>query len=209
MFTGIITNLGLVEDLQKNHNQDLLVKILTKNNINRKLEIGCSIACDGICLTLINKEVKSQNIILSFEASKETQEKTTLKNWKIKQLINLEFAARFGDEIGGHIVLGHVDDLAKITKITKLDGSNIFTFECCNKNLMEFIAPKCSVTINGASLTVNNVFLDKNSFDINIISHTFENTNFKEFQINNLVNFEIDVISRYIKGAEKFKMHNS
>ena len=195
MFTGIITNLGKVESLTQNENSDILLKISTKNNIERNLDIGCSIACNGICLTLLTKEISGENITFSFEASNETKEKTTLGTWQQDQLINLEFAARFGDEIGGHMVLGHVDGLAKITNIEKINDSWCFSF-APPTDLMKFIAPKCSVTINGTSLTANEV--NKDIFQINIISHTFENTNFQNLKINDFVNLEIDVIARYI-----------
>jgi riboflavin synthase len=195
MFTGIITNLGTVESLSCNSKKDLLLKISTvKNLVKRKFEIGCSIAVNGICLTLIEKKILGQKIIFSFQASKETCEKTTLESWKINQKTNLEFALRVGDELGGHMVLGHVDATAKISSIRKIKDSHQFIFEA-PKNLMKFISEKGSVTLNGVSLTVNEV--KKNSFNVNIIPHTLKNTSFENAKIKDLVNLEIDAMARY------------
>jgi len=191
MFTGIITHLGKVSELKKNPKKDLLLKISVVEKINRKLVIGCSIACNGICLTLIEQK-KS---LLSFQASRETCEKTTLENWKIGEEINLEFALRAGDELGGHMVLGHVDGAAKILAIQQIKDSKKFTFST-KKELMKFIAEKGSVTLNGASLTVNKV--EKNSFSVNLIPHTIANTAFKNAAVNDFINLEIDVIARYV-----------
>ncbi len=191
MFTGIITHLGKISELKKNPKKDLLLKISVVGKINRKLAIGCSIACNGICLTLIEQK-KS---LLSFQASRETCEKTTLENWKIGEEINLEFALRAGDELGGHMVLGHVDGTAKILAIQPIKDSKKFTFST-KKELMKFIAEKGSVTLNGASLTVNEV--EKNSFSVNLIPHTIANTAFKDAAVNDFINLEIDVIARYV-----------
>ena len=191
MFTGIITHLGKISELKKNPKKDLLLKISVVGKINRKLVIGCSIACNGICLTLIEQK-KS---LLSFQASRETCEKTTLENWKIGEEINLEFALRAGDELGGHMVLGHVDGTAKILAIQPIKDSKKFTFST-KKELIKFIAEKGSVTLNGASLTVNEV--EKNSFSVNLIPHTIANTAFKDSAVNDFINLEIDVIARYV-----------
>ncbi len=196
MFTGIITHIGKVESVQTNKEKDLLLEIsLQENQIERSLDIGCSIACNGICLTLVNKDKSDQKITLSFQASKETCNKTTLESWKINDAINLEFALRAGDELGGHIVSGHVDSIGKIIAINNIDESHQFIFEA-DQSLMKFIVDKGSITINGVSLTVNKA--DKNQFSINIIPHTFENTNFKNLEIGNIVNLEIDTIARYL-----------
>jgi len=196
MFTGIITNIGCVEEIKTSNKKDLLIKISTdKNKVKRKLEIGYSIACNGICLTLIKKEISKEKVIFSFEASKETQDKTTIKNWKAAQEINLEFALRVGDELGGHMVLGHVDDYTKIIAINKIRDSYKFTFQN-KKNLSRFISPKCSITIDGTSLTVNEV--DAKKFSVNIISHTLQNTCFDNYKVGNLVNIEFDLIARYL-----------
>lgn len=191
MFTGIITHQGQVVELKQNAKRDLLLKISVAQKITRKLAIGCSIACNGICLTLIEQKKNT----LSFQASKETCAKTSLEKWKIGQIINLEFALRAGDELGGHLVLGHVDGVAKIKKIEAVKTSKKFTFEA-PKDLMKFIASKGSVTLDGVSLTVNEV--KKNLFSVNLIPHTIANTAFRNATLNDSINLEIDVIARYI-----------
>lgn len=191
MFTGIITNLGVVEELTPDAKKDFLLKISTPKKILRKPKIGCSIAVNGICLTLIS----CAKNIFSFQASEETCKKTTLKNWMTKQLVNLEFALKVGDEFGGHMVLGHVDAVVKIIAIKQIKNSHKFIF-AAEKKLMKFIAEKGSVTLDGVSLTVNEV--KKNSFSANIIPHTFANTNFKNLKIADSVNLEIDVVARYL-----------
>jgi riboflavin synthase len=201
MFTGIITHFGEVHSLNIKKSRDLLLKISTnKREVKRTLEIGCSIACNGICLTLIKKEIIGKKIIFSFEASKETCNKTTLKNWNIGQKINLEFALRMGDEFGGHMVLGHVDSICEIVKIEPIKNSHKFTF-LAPKNLLKFISPKCSTTLDGISLTVNDV--TKNHFSVNVISHTINNTNLDNSKVGDFVNLEIDVIARYISQLIK------
>lgn len=197
MFTGIITNLGKVEKLEINSKKDALIVIsCAKKNLKRKLEIGCSIAINGVCLTLISKKTIKENYLFSFQASKETCEKTTLPKFKIGEIVNLEFALRVGDELGGHMVLGHVDEIAKISEIKKIKESTKFTFSS-SKKIMRFITKKASVVINGVSLTVNEVNGEK--FCVNIIPHTIENTNFKHLEVGNLVNLEIDAIARYLE----------
>ncbi len=200
MFTGIISNLGKVKEVKLSKKNDLLLKISSEEKLIRsKLEIGCSIACNGICLTLIKKEIAQKNITLSFQVSAETCDKTDLKNWKIGKLINLEFAMKIGDELGGHIVLGHVDGTVKVKALKQIQNSHQFTFSA-EKNLMRFIASKGSVTLNGVSLTVNEV--KKNSFNVNIIPHTFHNTSFQNLKISDLVNLEIDPIARYVERLQ-------
>jgi riboflavin synthase len=196
MFTGIITHQGRVAELKQNSKKDLLIKIEVIEKIDRKLAIGCSIACNGICLTLIEQK-KS---FLSFQASNETCDKTTLAKWKIGQIINLEFALRAGDELGGHLVSGHVDGVAKITKIESIKTSKKFTFEA-PKKLMNFIASKGSVTLDGVSLTVNDV--KGKNFCVNLIEHTISKTAFKNSKAGDLINLEIDTIARYVLSYAK------
>jgi riboflavin synthase len=198
MFTGIITNLGKIEELKFSAKKDCLIKISAKKIAERSLQNGCSIACNGICLTLVKKEISAQKNIFFFQASEETCKKTNVKNWKIGDIVNLEFSLKVGDELGGHMVLGHVDATAKIKAIEPIKDSHKFTFEA-PKDLLKFIAPKGSIVLNGVSLTVNEV--QKNLFTINIIPHSFTHTNFQNLQIGDLVNLEIDVIARYLQKA--------
>lgn len=201
MFTGIITHLGKVITAYHHQKNDSLIEIsLDKNTVKQQLKIGCSIACNGVCLTLVEQKTIKENLILSFYASKETCNLTTLKNLKKNHQINVEFSLRLGDELGGHLVLGHIDQTTKINDIKAVKDSWVFSFET-PKTLKKFIAPKGSITVNGVSLTLNQV--DNTSFKVNIIKHTFNNTTFKNLKINDLVNLEIDVIARYVLNAKK------
>ncbi len=205
MFTGIITHLATLKNLEFNARKDaILILEIEKIAVDRKLKIGCSIACNGICLTLISQKIVKENLLLSFQASQETCSKTTLKNWQINQKINLEFSMRLNDEFGGHLVSGHVDDISKIISIKNIKESWKFDFEI-PKNLQKFIAPKGSVTINGTSLTINAV--STKIFSINIIKHTMENTIFQHSKVGDLVNLEIDLIARYL--SQLIKNHGS
>lgn len=201
MFTGIITHLGKISAIKNNAKKDLLLEVsLVKKTVIRKLEIGCSIAVNGACLTLISKKNSAENILLSFQVSKETCAKTTLENFAIGEIVNVEFALRVGDELGGHMVLGHVDEVAKIIAVKKIKDSTRFTFSASTK-IMRFIAAKGSVVLNGVSLTVNEA--EKNSFSVNIIPHTFLHTNFKNLKNGDFVNLEIDTIARYLANLQK------
>lgn len=200
MFTGIITHIGKISKLEINQDKDLFIVVSTNHIAERKLEIGCSIACNGVCLTLVEKNQIGGDYALSFQASYETVTKTNFKDLRIGDLLNLEFAMRLGDEFGGHMVSGHVDGCAVITEITPIQESHLFRFEA-PKNLVKYIAKKGSVTLNGVSLTVNEI--DDAIFDINLISHTIDNTIFKNAKIGDLVNLEVDLLARYLDKLQK------
>lgn len=203
MFTGIITHIAKVSEVITSESRDALLKILVSaSQISRKLEIGCSIALNGICLTLIEKVEHGEDFILSFQASEETCQKTNLQNWQKGDLLNCEFALRVGDELGGHMVLGHVDDCAEIIAITEEKESHIFTF-AVDMKWRKFVMEKGSIVIDGVSLTVNEIAdaIDKFQFQINVIPHTFSNTIFQNYQVGDLVNLEIDTIARYAVNA--------
>lgn len=198
MFTGIISHRGVINEIKFDDKKDALLQIkIYKNQIKRTLKIGCSISSNGICLTLIKKTIEDKYLLLDFEASKETCNKTTIKNWQKNQEINLEFAMKINDEFGGHLVQGHVDDIAEIKSITPVQDSWEFVFSY-PQNLQKFIAKKGSITIDGTSLTINEVDIKK--FSVNIIKHTFENTIFKNYQEGDKVNLEIDSIARYLSN---------
>ncbi len=200
MFTGIITHSGIVKKIEFGAKKDCLLAISIKEKIARKLDIGCSIACNGICLTLIKK---TGNTVF-FEASEETCAKTSLKKWQVGDAINIEFSLRMGDELGGHLVSGHVDGCAKLKASKRVKGSveMVFALEKNSQDLQKFIAAKGSIVLNGVSLTVNKVGnLNKlSNFEVttNIIPHTLEKTNLGSLEIGDLVNVEIDLIARYL-----------
>jgi riboflavin synthase len=194
MFTGIITNQAQIKKLEFNDNQDCLLVVELDKKVDRQLEIGCSIANNGICLTLVKKD----GLQLHFEASKETCEVTSLKNWQVGQVLNIEFALKVGDELGGHMVSGHVDGVAKLSRMQKIQDSWRMEFEMASKNLdlMKFVAKKGSICIDGISLTINAV--TESGFAVNIISHTFGNTNLGQIAVGDKVNIEVDLVARYV-----------
>ncbi|MDA7705083.1 riboflavin synthase [Rickettsiales bacterium] len=208
MFTGLITHIAQITNITITDNQDLILTIaITQKDLkNSKYQIGSSIACSGMCLTVTKLEQKDDYQIFTFEVSPETIAKTNISSWEINNFINVEFSLRIGDEIGGHLVSGHVDTIANIHKIHQAnEDSWIFTFKISNE-FKKFICQKGSITINGISLTVNDViYLDEDNFlfQINIISHTFANTNLQFLNLNNQVNIEIDMLARYIANAAK------
>lgn len=199
MFTGIITHQAEIKSLEVSPKKDSSVCIAIKKNlVKRDLTIGCSIASNGICLTLIEQKIVDDLLLLAFQASEETWHKTTLKNWHIGQKINLEFSLRVGDELGGHFVLGHVDDVGVVKNILAIKESWQFDFST-PINLRKFIAAKGSITINGTALTVNSV--DNDVFSVNIIDHTMRHTTFELLKIGDEVNLEIDPLARYAKST--------
>jgi riboflavin synthase len=191
MFTGIITDLGEILELEQRG--DLRARIGCGYDV-AGIDIGASIACDGCCLTVIAKGSDPQNWF-DVEISAESVGLTNIKAWSSGQRINLERALRVGDELGGHIVSGHVDGTAQITVIKDEGDSTRFTFQI-PENLAKFIAPKGSVALNGTSLTVNEV--DGTSFGVNIIPHTKTVTNWGASKQGDLVNLEIDTLARYV-----------
>ena len=203
MFSGIISALGVVKNITYNdiYSVDIEVKKINLEDfekLDNLIKIGCSIACSGVCLTLTGKK----NNILTFDVSKETMNKTNLSHWKIGNIVNLERALRVGDEIGGHFVTGHVDTVLEVIKIIEEDGSKILHINL-NNEISPYIASKGSITIEGISLTVNDVKNDY--FTVNIIPFTWENTNLSNFKVNDFVNIEIDLLSRYLVNYQNKK----
>jgi len=192
MFTGIITDIGRIAKITKAG--DTRYDILTNYDPDT-IALGASIACSGVCLTVVEKGTGAEGHWFAMEASKETLDVTTAGHWREGTLLNLERALRMGDELGGHIVSGHVDGIAKIVSIVAEGDSQRYTFEA-PKNLMGFIAPKGSVTLDGTSLTVNQV--SAQSFGVNLISHTQDVTTWGSSREGDLVNLEIDVLARYV-----------
>ena len=198
MFTGIITDIGTIS--QVTHKGDTRFDIMTQYAPDT-IEIGASIACAGACLTVIEKGTRAEKNSgeaghwFAVEASKETLDVTNAKNWRENTKLNLERALKMGDELGGHLVSGHVDGLASIIAIEAEGESKRFTF-AAPENLMDFIAPKGSITLDGTSLTINAVA--DNNFGINIIAHTQNVTTWGQAQIGDEVNVEIDMLARYV-----------
>lgn len=188
MFTGIITDIGELISIEKNG--DWLLKIKTRWD-TKGIKVGASIACSGICLTVIERG----DNYFEVAASMETISVTTLQNWKIGTKINLERSLRMGDELGGHIVSGHVDGIAIIKDIKPEKDSHRIRFSI-DDNIGRLIANKGSVSIDGISLTVNSVV--DNNFDVNIISHTWHETTLGNCKVGNMVNLEVDMLARYV-----------
>lgn len=190
MFSGIITDLGKVVYF------DLDKKIIEINTNFNNLFLGQSISCSGVCLTVA--KIKKDNFLCNL--SEETISKTNLYQKRVGDILNLEKSLKLGDEINGHLVYGHVDEICDLKSIDKLDGSNVLTFSL-SSNLRKYLEPKCSISIDGISLTVNMVLKDR--FNISIIPYTWENTNLKNSKIGDMFNIEIDMLARYVHRALK------
>ncbi len=188
MFTGIIIDIGRVRAV--NQDGDTRYEIETHFDMNN-VDIGASIACSGTCLTVIEK---GDNWFVA-EVSTETLSKTTLGDWQVDTEVNLERPLKAADELGGHLVSGHVDGVGKITQIESEGDSIRYTFYP-PPELTKFIAEKGSIAINGVSLTVNEV--DDTTFGVNIIPHTQNVTTFGAAKIGDPVNLEIDMLARYV-----------
>ena len=191
MFNGIILNQGIVKKIGKGSEG---INIFIKSSLKiGNTSIGMSISCDGVCLTLISLN----NKLLEFYLSKETLEKSRFKYIKISDFINLEFPLKFGQKISGHICQGHVDCTGKISFIRKIDKSYLFEF-IINKKQSINLVEKASILINGISLTISKK--TKKGFQIWVIRHTFKLTNLSKLKKNDLVNIEIDILSKYVRN---------
>ena len=190
MFNGIIYSTGIIKNIYKNK-KSLLIGI--KSNLNFKLnEIGSSVSCSGVCLTLI----KIQKNIIYFYVSNETINRSNFKKIKLGQVINLEKSLIYGQKISGHFTQGHVDTTGKVKKINLIDKSWDLILEVQNKSFLKYLEEKASISVNGVSLTISKV--KKNYFHLNIIPHTLKLTNLKKLQVNDLVNLELDIFGKYI-----------
>ncbi|MFV0359919.1 riboflavin synthase, partial [Tropicimonas sp.] len=188
MFTGIVTDIGEIR--QKRQSGDLRVRIGTSYDMNGVV-MGASIACDGVCLTVVDRGPDW----FAVDISAESVSKTNIGNWAEGGRINLERALRVGDELGGHIVSGHVDGVAEIVAMRD-EGDSLRVIFRAPEALARFIAPKGSVALNGTSLTVNEV--DGCAFGVNLIPHTREVTTWGAARVGDLVNLEIDTLARYV-----------
>ena len=191
MFNGIIFNQGIVQKIIKRPKG---INIFVKSDLKlTKKNIGVSVSCDGVCLTLITISKKS----MEFYLSNETIQRSKFKFLKIKNKINLELPLKYGHKISGHICQGHVDTVGKIYNIKKVDKSYLFDFEIVKKERKNLIE-KASICINGISLTISKV--TKKGFQVWVIPHTFKLTNLSSLKKNNLVNIEIDILSKYVRN---------
>ena len=188
MFTGIIESIGLIKAIQK---QGENYHYTVTSDISKELKIDQSVAHNGVCLTITSCNKLDHKVT----AIKETINKTNMSHWKIGQIINLERCLKIGDRLDGHMVQGHVDDTIKSSSICEEGGSWRIVFEGKNIN-PRLIVDKGSICINGVSLTV--VKVAKDFLEVAIIPYTYENTNFKELKVNNLVNIEYDILGKYI-----------
>jgi riboflavin synthase len=191
MFNGIIYNQGKISKISKRPKG---INIFVKSNFKlKKKDIGLSIACDGVCLTLISFKSK----LMEFYLSNETLVRSKFKFLKTNDIINLELPLKYGNKISGHICQGHVDRVSKVLSIKMIDKSYLFDFEISSKERKNLIE-KASICVNGISLTISKV--TKKGFQIWIIPHTYNETNLSTLKKNDLVNIEIDILSKYVRN---------
>lgn len=190
MFNGIIYKTGQIKSIKKT-SKSLSIGIQSKLRLN-KTEIGSSICCDGVCLTVI----KIKKDIIYFYISNETLKRSNFKLLKKNQIINLEKSISYGQNISGHFTQGHVDTIARVKKVIIIDKTWIINLQIIDNNLGKYLIEKASISINGVSLTISKV--TKNFFEVSVIPHTLKLTNLKKLKRNNLVNIELDIFSKYM-----------
>lgn len=193
MFTGIITDVGAIEAVERRG--DLRVRVLTTYDLDT-VDLGASIACSGVCLTVVDKG----DGWFAVDVSAETLSRTAGGQWSAGRRLNLERALKVGDELGGHIVTGHVDGIGEIVSVAP-EGDSMRVEITAGAELAPYLAAKGSVAVDGVSLTVNTIADEADGtvrFGINIIPHTAEQTTFDRMQPGQAVNLEIDVIARYL-----------
>ena len=203
MFTGIISDRGVLRTIDGDSDKRLV--IATAYSVE-SIAIGASIACSGVCLTVVEKDDAEKNgCWLAFDVSAETLGCTTLGDWRVGEPINLERPLRLGDELGGHMVLGHVDGVARIEAnkpASEPNGDSRRLSLAAPEALAGFIAAKGSVALDGVSLTVNRV--EKTVFEVNIIPHTLAVTTLGGWAAGGRVNLEIDILARYIARQQEW-----
>ena len=190
MFNGIIFNKGKIKKIIKRKKGSTL--FLNSNLKLSKKDLGVSICCDGVCLTLISL----QNKLLEFYLSKETIKRSKFNKINLNDNINLELPLKYGQKISGHVCQGHVDTTAKVKKISLVDKSYIYEF-LIPKKFQKYLIEKASILINGVSLTISKV--TNSGFQIWAIPHTLKLTNLKDLKKNDIVNIEVDILSKYVK----------
>ena len=192
MFTGIVREVGKIRSIRAEGDTKLQIGC---TRAPETIELGASISCNGICLTVTGTGTDSGETWFLVDASAETLARTTLGDWQPEMSVNLEPALRLGDELGGHIVSGHVDGVGEVLSIVP-EGASHRVVISLPPDLAKFVAVKGSVTVDGISLTVNEVGAE--SFGVNIIPHTWDATNLAQARIGTRVNLEIDLLARYV-----------
>jgi len=204
MFTGIVSAIGTVEEVQQRG--DLHLRVACPYD-PEKIAIGASIACSGVCLTVVERGGKPGNAWFAVDVSGETVSRTVPDMWRAGRRLNLETALRLGDELGGHIVTGHVDTVGEVRLVRAEGGSTTLAIRT-TAEFAPFVAPKGSITVDGVSLTVNDMRdLDGGAceFALNLIPHTAEVTTLGDLAEGDRVNLEIDVLARYLKRMQSLQ----
>jgi len=196
MFTGIITDIGTIEAVE--HRGDLRVTVATGYDTST-IDLGASIACSGVCLTVVDLGPGRFTV----DVSGESVARTAQEQWSEGRKLNLERAMKLGDELGGHIVTGHVDGVAEVVNVETAGDSRTVSFRVAG-DLAPFVAPKGSITVDGVSLTVNTVVdgPEGTTFTVNLIPHTQEVTTLGDLAVGQAVNIEIDVLARYLQRMQ-------
>ena len=190
MFNGIIYNTGKVISVKKTK-KSIFIGILSNITFKKK-DLGSSISCNGVCLTLVKIYKKK----IYFYLSNETLKRTNFRLVKLNEVINLEKSLSYGKKISGHYSQGHVDTVAKVKQISVIDKTWLIKFKILDKKYDKYLIEKGSISINGVSLTISNT--KKSYFNINVIPHTLKLTNLKDLKKNDLVNVELDIFGKYI-----------
>ena len=201
MFTGIVSDVGVIEAIDEHSGGDKRIRIACGFE-PASLKIGCSIACAGACLTVVAFAAAGKGAAFEVEVSNETLHKTTLGGWGKGARVNLERALSIGEELGGHLMTGHVDGIAEIVTRRPDGDSERFVFRAPH-HLARYIAGKGSVALDGTSLTVNEVEGDQ--FGVNLIPHTLAVTTWGERRVGDTVNLEIDLLARYVARLMEFE----
>jgi len=197
MFSGIVEQVGKVNKIEERGDYHLTIRTTF---LKKQLKIGSSVCCNGVCLTVHTIKQNKNSLDLSFDVSKETISCTNFEQLEIGSSINLEKSLRVGDEISGHFVFGHIDTISKLRSLEKIGKSYKLKFSMPN-NIKKLVIKKGSIAINGISLTVNKT--TKDSFFVNIVDYTWNHTNFKKIEVNDLVNIEVDMLARYVTNSKK------
>ncbi len=204
MFTGLVTDVGTIERVEEG---DTLKRVRIRSNYAAEgIALGASIACGGPCLTAVTIEASEDGSIFAVDVGAETLARTSAGSWRAGMRLNLERSLRIGDELGGHIVTGHIDGLAEILAIEPFDGMSRFVLRAPEK-LLGFIAEKGSVCLDGTSLTVNGV--ENDTFTVLLIPHTLAVTTWGDRRVGDHLNLEVDLMARYAARLASVARHSS